>query len=177
MKLLKQLSLSTYIRYFLSYLIIFVLFAIGFFCIIRNQLTENYYNQKSEQIKSQLDSFAKQIDNDITFLYQIDSSIKSNAELIMNRYKSPHVFRHKIFKELTQYETSNKLIDSIIYMSKGMHEVISTDILVEYKNEMFYLINSTGQSIAFDPDDYYNTSSGQIFFLTNERLQYPMSFR
>lgn len=161
-----------YIKYFLSYLVIFTVMILGFLFITKNQLAEKYFQQRSEQAYVQLASYAEQLNNDIVFLNNIDSSIRTNSELLSNRYKEYSAYKYKFHQELTQYTHSVQLLQTIAHLRKETGEVISTNYLITWENNIFHITDTNLKTIVFDPAPYYGDITGQLVFIANESVQY-----
>ncbi len=166
----KDMRIPTYIKYLLSYLIIFTVLILGFFFIMRTQLTENYFNLRSKQAKAQLDSLSEQLKNDISFLLQVDSSLSSNTDINRLCYSTDKAYYYPAGVELKKYVSTANLISSIIYMPKNTRNILSTQLGVIYRDEIFYITNSVDQIIAFDPRPYFDARSGQLILLNQEEF-------
>ena len=174
----KRFSGRTFVKYFLSYLIIFTVLILGFFLIIRSQLTRHSFTQQSEKAKAQLDNIAEQLNDDLVYLSQVDTSLRNNVELIMSRHKKESTYRYQIFTELNQYASCTQLIRSIIYMPSPNADIISTQLLVTYEEGVFYIYNTVlhTEPLQFDPTPYFDASYGQLIFLSNETTEYLLYF-
>ena len=172
----KNFSWKTWLRYFLSYFLIFTILILGFFFIIRNQLTKRYFTQLCEQSENQLENLAGQLNDDFLFLTQIDSSLTSNIQLILSRYTPGNWQDYRTYQELQKYISSNKLIDAICYMTRNSNHVISTRLTVLYEDGMFHIRDTNNVSLSFDPTPYYDAASGQLIYLSNEAAEYLIYF-
>ncbi|MBQ8189417.1 MAG: helix-turn-helix transcriptional regulator [Lachnospiraceae bacterium] len=172
----KNLAGNTYIRYFLSYLIILTVLIIGFFFIIRKQFTRSYFEQLCNQAKTQLDSIATQLNDDLVYLSQTDSSLKSNIQLIMSRHQVKGYQNYQTYRELKKYDSSSKLINSISYMVKNSTDVIYTKSAVTYEESGFRIWDENGYSMRFDPTPYFDADSGQLLFLSGDTMQHLIYF-
>lgn len=172
----KRFNVPTYLKYILSYLLVFFVFVWGFFYIIRTQLSEKYMEQQSKQVQLQLNNLAEQLNKEILYLNQIADSIKSNSELLSNRYNTPSVFHYKLYQEFRQYEACNEMIHSIVYLTKENNSILSTNLIVKWENESFLITDGNNKTVAFDPSPYYNLSSGRMIFLTNAETQFLIYF-
>lgn len=176
MKLSKKFGGRTYIKYFLSYLLISCMLVVGFFLIIRNQLTERYFDQLCEETQQQLNSLAAQLGEDFLYLSQVDASLTKNIDIILSRYDMSGQSNYQAYQELQKYATSNKLISSIIYVSKQSNIVFSTKLPIEYRDGIFYFFNEENNFLSFDPAPYYGASSGQLIYLSDKEQEYLLYF-
>lgn len=174
--LIKNFFKRTYVKYYLSYMITFTVLILGFFLIIKDQITSQYFDQQSIQAKLKLDTLAEQLNDDLIFLSQVDNSLIRDTTLRMSRYKTEDAYRYETFLELNQYVTSIKLIDSIVYMPKISNRVISTYLTVNYEDGIFNISPTSEKTLRFDPSPYFNASSGQLVYLSDEEYGYLVYF-
>lgn len=167
---------KTYLKYFFSYLLIFTILIMGFFFIIRNQLTKRYFEQLSEQSQNQLEQMATQLNNDLVFLSQIDDSINTNIQLIMSRYKAGAWQDYETKRELLKYCSAAESINSICYVSSNFDNIFSTRLTLRYIDDKFYIVDDDEMFLFFDPKPYFNAMSGQLIFVSNEADKYLVYF-
>ena len=172
----KRFTGKTVAKYFLSYLIILSVLLTGFFLIMRRQITEKYFGYRSQQAQSQLDTLAARFKEDILLLSQIDSAIISDMEMIEGRYKESNTHTYHAIQELREYDSTARLISSIVYMPKRSNVPLSTDLLVKYSDGVFSIIDASLKTITFDPRPYYDVLFGQLIYITNSSTQYLLYF-
>ncbi|MBQ8813713.1 MAG: AraC family transcriptional regulator [Lachnospiraceae bacterium] len=166
---------ATYLRYFFSYLIIVTVLIVSFFLVIKNQLSRRYFEQRSLQAKVILDDISEQIDENLIYLSQVDASLKSNIKFIRETYKTEGGYKYYTHQELTQYVSTTKIIESIVYLTEQTNDLLTTRQHVVYKDGLFHLIGDATQLI-FDPSLYYNATSGQLIFLSDGSSEYLIYF-
>ncbi|HJA91590.1 MAG TPA: AraC family transcriptional regulator [Candidatus Eisenbergiella merdipullorum] len=167
----KQKSIPTYLKYFMSYFIIFSVLILGFFFIIRYNLSRRYLNQLSEQSMSQLENLTVELTDDLIFLEHINSSLQSNVKLIRYRYNASGWQTYETHQELQKYISANKMISDICFTVKNNTETIcSTKNIISYRDNIFRITNAGNYQdfLDFDPQPYLGMSSGQLIFLSNE---------
>lgn len=167
---------STYLKYLLSYLSILTVLLLGFFFIIRNQLSQNYYTQLCHQTQVKQDTLTSQLNDDITSLSQIDDSIRSNSTLLLSRYRSELSYRYEAVHDLKNYTLSSPLISSIVYADLATQNIISTDLTVTYHDGIFSLTRYDLRTVSFDPSSYLDTNHGQIILLSDGSLRHCIYF-
>lgn len=172
----KKLSGSTALKYFFSYLIIITVLIVGFFFVLKQQITDNYFTFRSEQAQVQLDNIASQFHDNLIYLSQVDSAIVSDLELIEGRYKEADAYNYQALMELREYASTTKLISSIVYMPRKTNKPLSTQLPVSYTDGSFSITSPSMKTITFDPTPYFNAISGQLVFLSDEQLQYLLYF-
>jgi AraC-like DNA-binding protein len=167
---------KTRLKYFFSYFLIFTILILGFFLIVRHQLTARYYNQLRNQSENQLESLSSQLNNDFTLLSQIDFSLTSNNQLMLSRYSQESWQTYQAYQELLKYDASNDLIDFICYMAKDSEQAITTSHAVLYKDGVFSIQDNKNTTVLFDPSPYYDAPSGQLIFLSSGASEYLIYF-
>lgn len=171
-----RLFQKTRLKYFFSYFLIFTILILGFFLIVRHQLTARYYNQLRNQSENQLESLSSQLNNDFTLLSQIDFSLTSNNQLMLSRYSQESWQTYQAYQELLKYDASNDLIDFICYMAKDSEQAITTSHAVLYKDGVFSIQDNKNTTVLFDPSPYYDAPSGQLIFLSSGASEYLIYF-
>lgn len=172
----RKLSGKTAIKYFLSYLIIFTVLIGGFFFIIRRQITNAYFEYRSEQARAQLDRIADIFKDNLTYLSQVDASLSSDLELIEGRYKDANGYNYQALMELREYASTTKIISSIVYLPKKTNIPLSTLLPVSYVDGVFYIRDSSMKTVSFDPSQYLGSLSGRIVFVSNEETSHLIYF-
>lgn len=175
-QLRKMVQNKTWIRYFLSYFILLTILLLGFFFIIRNQLTRRYLEQLSREAQARLDNFAGQLNDELMFLSQTDASLETNIQLIMSRHNIEGWQNYETYRELKKYASSNRLIDAICYLPKNFDYVISTRYTVLYEGDTFRIRNERGEVLCFDPSPYFDSAVGQLIYLEEEGCGYLIYF-
>ena len=172
----KKLTGATALKYFFSYLIIITVLIAGFFLILKEQITTDYFSYRSQQAQTQLDSMAEQFADNLLFLSQVDGALVSDLELIEGRYKEANAYNYQALTELREYASTTKLISSIVYMPKKTNIPLSTQLPVSYQEGIFHITTASLISVAFDPAPYLNQSTGQLVFAANENGQFLLYF-
>lgn len=173
---LSKRTIPTYIKYVSSYVIILAILILGFYFIIRTQLTEKIFNQRISSVEIQLDNFSKQLNDDLIFLSQLDSALQNNEELRMHRYNTEGEYKRQAFQELKQYSSSSKLVRNIVYAQKNSDWVLSTQLVIYWQNGVFYITSEDGEVLTFDPAPYLDEPSGSLIFLSGNTQQYLLYF-
>ncbi len=167
---------QTYVRYFLSYLTLFSVLILGFFFIIRSEMSRQYLTERSAQASIQLNGLTESLNNDLVFLSQVDASLKNSINLSDIRYRDENLFRYYTYRELEKYASSSKLIDSIVYLSKDSGDVISTQLHVKYVNDIFQIKPTAEKTLRFDPMPYLDARSGQLIHVNEAGMEYLFYF-
>lgn len=165
----------TAIKYFLSYLLVITILILGFFVILKQQITDNYFEYRSQQAQLQLQSIAGRFKDDLVYLSQVDAAIVSDMELIESRYQKS-AYTYLALSELREYASTTQLIRSIVYMPKKTNIPLSTHLPVSYNDGVFFITNSIQEPVSFDPTPYYNARAGQLIYLHTQHTQYLIYF-
>jgi len=173
---LSKRTVPTYIKYIFSYLVVLTILILGFYFIIRTQLTKKIFNQHTTSAEMQLDNFSNQLNDDLIFLSQLDSSLQNNEELRMHRYNAEGEYKRQAFQELKQYSASSKLVRNIVYANKDSDWILSTQLVIHWQNGIFYITSENGETLTFDPAPYLDAPSGSLIFLSGETQQYLLYF-
>ena len=148
----------------------------GAYFIIRHQLMEGYFEQRIDYAKSQLDNMARQLNDRLIFLSQVETSLNNNETLRANRYHIDDVSAEEVFKELREYEDSSEIISSIVYMPRLDNEVFSTRLPVTWENGMFCIEDTAQNMLPFDPSPYLDANIGQLVFVSGGNQEYLLYF-
>jgi len=167
----KRFAGITYIKYFLSYMIILAVLIVGFFFVIRNQITTHYFDRRSEQTLIQLDNFTTRLNNDILYLTQVDHAIATDQDLRYIRHNTTAANSYLASKKLHEYIDTAKLISSIIYLPSKTNTPIATQYLATYEDGVFHLTGSVDKTLAFDIAPYMDAANGQLVFCSDKDLQ------
>ena len=166
----------TYIRYALSYLLVITVLILGFFFIIRTQLTRRFFRERTEQIQMQMDNVCKWLDSDFIHLIQVEDSLAENMSQITLRYNKESVRMKYAFEEMQKFDSNIQLINCIAYKPKNSDDVINTRYNVTYYGNVFYITNVDLQTVEFDPIPYLGSDTGQLIIIANESVKYLLYF-
>ncbi len=161
----KSKKLSTFLKYLLSYFLIFTVLMSAFFLILRTQLSEAYGSQQQERIRSQLSAVRDNLENEVIFLSLIDSMIVSNSDIVIAAYMTDGRYLSGAVRELNQYANSCLLLNTIVLHSFHNDHTFSSGLYTDYVDGQFILTNSNNKKTVFDPQPWLNVSSGQLIWL------------
>ena len=176
MRFLKKLFQYTIVKYLLSYFLVFTAMIFGFFLILRNQIMDQYFYQLRENTQVQLKTMAEQLSDDILYLYQLDSLLIAETNLILFRYDQKPGNTYQAMNVLKTYDDASTLVDSITYMPRNSKTILSTKMILQYRDEQFLILNNKNDVIGFDPQPYYDAPGSQLIFLANGAHQYLLYF-
>lgn len=164
----KKLTGTTALKYFFSYLVIFTVLIVGFFMIIKSQITSNYFEYRSNQARNQMDRMADQFADNLLYLSRVDACLSTDLELIEGRYNETNAYNYQALTELREYASTTKMISSIVYMPKKSSAPLSTLLPVTYRDGVFYITDPSMKTVEFDPSPYIGSLSGRIVYVTNK---------
>ena len=171
---LQKIKSHTYTKYLLSYMIIIAVLFVGFIFVIRYQLTDRFFSQRSEQLQFQMSNTSEWLNDNFDHLIILHHSIREELALLPRLYKEKKVFNYYTHRELMKYDSSATMISSIVYKPEHSTDIISTKHVIKYENDTFLIGNNTNLSslryTAFDPAPYIisNSNSGQFILLDDE---------
>lgn len=171
-------SQHTLLHYFFSYFLIFSVLILGFFYIMRSQLTSLYYKQLTAQSQEQLTHVVRQLKDEINSLDAIKSAMQGNPNMNPYLYKNDASYQYMVYLEILQYTTGKPFIDSIIYANMEPDFVISSYQPVDYKNSVFYLHSnlSNQNTLLFDSANYMGATRNQLISLKDDATNYIIYF-
>ncbi|MBQ8039790.1 MAG: hypothetical protein IJ274_07990 [Lachnospiraceae bacterium] len=172
----RQWKIPTYIKYFLSYFFIVTVLVLSFFFVIRSQLVEKYFNQQVDVARMRLDVMAEKLNEDLTFLMQIDSSIEYNTILLEQRYGITNFSSYIMKTELEKYDTSSLLISDIVYYSKRNDCMVSTSGKAFWKDGKILIEGIGHGTLMIDPTPCWEEDQGKIVSFFDENQNYLIYF-
>ncbi|MBO5071059.1 MAG: helix-turn-helix transcriptional regulator [Roseburia sp.] len=164
----------TLLYYFLSYFLIFSVLFFGFFFIMRSQLSTLYYKQLTDQSSEHLTHVTEQLKEEINDLATINSSLRSNVNVVLSRYKSDAYYQYQAYQEIETHTIGRPFIDSLVFLNKNLDIVISSHQYVAYRDNVFYLhsADTKRNTFLFSPEDYISASHNQLIYLTEGKTNY-----
>ncbi len=90
---------NTFVQYFLSYFILFSVLLLGFYFILRNQVSDFYFEKLQNQASAGLQKVSEELDNELASINHIQSAINSNVELILFRHENTPWNQYQAFQE------------------------------------------------------------------------------
>lgn len=168
----RKLSAKTLLKYFLSYFLLLSLLILGFFFIIRSQFTTLYYEQLAGSAQEHLDNIMETFSDEIASLTTVTSSLDSNINIILSRYKNNSYNQYLTYQELLNYSNGRSFIKSIVYLDKNSETCVSTGpyTYVSYEDGMFSLLDDS--TFLFDIDGYLSRTKNQLLFLSDGAAEY-----
>lgn len=162
---------NTFIQYFWSYFILFSILLLGFFFIMRGQVSNLYFEKLENEAGAILQNVTKELDNNLASINHIQNAINSNVEIILFHHDSKPWNQYLAFQELEKYALGNRMIDSIVYLDKSRGAILSTRRHVEYQNGVFYIYDGA-DSVAFAMENYPEEDSYLLTYVSNESTGY-----
>lgn len=168
----------TYAKYFLSYLLIVTILILGFFIIIKSQITDRFFKQRSEQFQVQLANMSEWLNSSFLHLNQVDTALDEDIILISYLYTQENPHLYYAYQELLKFDSSVQLVQTIVYKPKNFEKLIYTGNMISYNDGIFYLANTNlpTEVVAFDPSPYLGSAFGQIILVSNGSTRYLLYF-
>jgi len=169
-------KLSTFLKYLLSYILVFTVLMAAFFLILRSQLTEAYRSQRTARVLNQMEAIRAHLSEEIKFLNQTDAMITENSDIRLANYRTDSKYYRITDEELRKYAKSSSLINSIVYYSRYSGHVFSTVEYTTCTDGVFTFTNSAGKQAQFDPAPYMDADSGQLIWHDDGQMEYLFYF-
>lgn len=169
-----KFSDSTLLRYFLSYFIIFCFLITGFFYIVRTQLAKLYLEQLTVSSEEQLHNIRQTLAEEFDAMNTVNNSIKDNVNIILARYTTDEWRQYLVYKEITKYTTGRPYIKSAVYLNKKRNIVSSSQVITEYKEDVFYMLDP--DLFVFDPAPYLDSRQNQLLYLQENDQKHLIYF-
>lgn len=170
----------TYFEYFFSYLLILCVFIAGSWFIVRKQMTDTYFDQRVDSARVQLDYVAGEIKDSLLFLSQLDSNLITNEVLQKYNYQQGNTYKDAALKELKREDASSLIINNIVYMSWNLMVPLSTQAVVEWKDDAFLCSKTisydNSYKIMLKPLSYLGQNEPCLINFSDEKGQYVVYF-
>lgn len=162
---------NTFIQYFWSYFVLFSILLLGFFFIMRSQVSNLYFEKLENEASTMLKNVTKELDNDLASINHIQNAIHNNVEIILFHHDNTPWNQYLAFQELKKYALGNRFIDSIIYLDKSRQTVLSTRRHVEYQDGVFYIYDGE-KPVAFSMEKYPEEDSYRLTYVSDDSTGY-----
>jgi AraC-like DNA-binding protein len=163
---------TTFIRYFISYLIILLLSLTGFTIIIQTQLTKIYSNQLSANVDNRLTVAQDQFFGNLESILQIHAQLRQDMALSDYRNDPTSANRYALYQQLRRYDISNDFIGSIIYLNRTNNDTLSSNYVVHCKDDVCYIRDYRGNCEAFSMKNHALIEKNTLFLLSEDNPLY-----
>lgn len=127
----------TFIKYFLSYLVILSVSIMGFFYAVQFELKNVYFKSLNDQISTELKQLEDIIASRFFEIDRIHLLIQENTIVLLSRYTNDNYYNYLAAKELQNHTVGNFLLEDILYLDKKQNTCLSSKKLVQFKNNAF----------------------------------------
>lgn len=160
---------GTFIRYFLSYLLIFIISVFSLVSVYRKELIDVLTHQFESNVLEQMNAVVDNLDEDIKEMYTINDAIVSNVDVVLSKYNDSPSQSNNVRMELKKYIVGNSYIIASVYINKlsGRMYSYNKQYSLKYTGDDV-IIHSPTQSFIFTPDQYVDASSGHIIYLESD---------
>jgi len=128
---------STFIKYLLSYFIVLSVSFFGFNFAVRYEIKDEYMKNLNEQNESRIENISSLISSSFNQLNQTQNILLQNLNLILSRYTNDNSIHYQAVSDLKKQIVGNGLISDIIYIDLIDFSCISTQNLIQYKNDSY----------------------------------------
>jgi AraC-like DNA-binding protein len=128
---------TTFIKYFLSYFIVLSVSFLGFSFAVQYEIKGEYMKNLNKQNVSRIENISSLISSSFNELNQSQNILMQNLNLILSRYTNDDSIHYQAFLDLKNQIVGNSFISDIIYIDRITASCISTQYLIQYKNNSF----------------------------------------
>lgn len=157
---------STFIRYFLSYLLVFIISVISLLTVYRQELIDVLTHQFESNVLSQLNTAVEGLDESIKELYTLNDAIVNNVDVVLSKYIDSPSQSNNVRMELKKYTVGNSYILASVYINKvsGRMNSYNKQYSLKYANGDV-IIHSPTHSFVFSPDQYTDANTSRLVYL------------
>ena len=160
---------GTFIRYFFSYLLIFVISVLSLVSVYRAELIDVLTQQFESNVLDQLNTAVEGLDEDIKEMYSLNNAIVNNVDVVLSKYFDSPSHSNNVRMELKKYIVGNSYIIASVYINKLNDRMYSYNKQYSIKyNGGDVIIHSPTHSFVFTPDQYIDASSGRLICLESD---------
>ena len=159
---------GTFLKYFLSYLLVFVASIASLAVVYRSRLISTLTDQFEQNVTQQLNVTVEEIDDDIKEIHTLNNAIVRNVNIVLAKYTDSPARSNNVRTELQKYIVGNHYILAAAYIDKV------NDRMYSY-NKQYYLKYSGGDVIIYSPDHTYLFSPDRYVGASSDRLVYVES--
>ena len=167
---------STFLKYLLSYILVFAVLMAAFFLILRFQIAEVYSTQRTVRIQSQMEAVRDHLREEFLFLAQIDRLVVKNPDIVLSASlpEGKHILTAA--QELLKYDGASKLISNIVFYSHHTDYLFSSLEYITYADGIFTLSLSPGIEARFDVAPYMDSNSEQLIWVGEGQAKFLIYF-
>ena len=176
MKNVKRKIDKTFIKYYMSYLIIFTVCFLGFFLIIKRQVMVRYREQLITEKAVQLENMIEILEDDFLYLKVLDNSVQSDRTIAKYLKSGTRVDQLEAYQQLNSYNQSNELLSFICLVDKRMEDVLNAQKGLVYQDEKITIIDDSSEWVVFDPAEYLDNPDWQLIRVGTEKSYYLLFF-
>lgn len=176
MKNVKRRIDKTFIKYYMSYLIIFTVCFLGFFLIIKRQVMVRYREQLITEKAVQLENMVEILEDDFLYLKVLDNSVQSDRTIAKYIKSGTRVDQLEAHHQLNSFNQSNELLSFICLVDKRMEDVLNAQKGLVYQDEKITIIDDSSEWVVFDPAEYLDNPDWQLIRVGTEKSFYLLFF-
>ncbi|MCR4578556.1 MAG: hypothetical protein K5784_11700, partial [Clostridiales bacterium] len=155
----------TVIKYFLSYLLIFLITVISLFMVYRSELIGTLTRQFEQNALSRLNNAASGIDEDIKRLHTLNTLITGNVDILLAKYSDVPARASNVRGELQKYIAGDNYVLGAVYIDK------IKDRMYSYNKEHYLTyadgtitIHTKRGLFRFDPGEYNDSNADRLVY-------------
>ncbi len=138
----------TFIKFFLSYLLIFGASILSIGAVYRSELIDTLTGQFEHNILEQIDTAVEGIDRDIKEIHTLNEAVIGNVNIVLSKYTDSPARSNNVRTELQKYIVGNHYILAAVYIDRMNSRMYAY-------NKQYYLKYSNGDVIIYSPNHTY----------------------
>ncbi len=158
----------TFIKFFLSYLLILIASVVSIGVVYRSELIGTLTDQFEQNIMQQINTAVTGIDEDIKEIHTLNEAVVGNVNIVLSKYMDSPARSNNVRTELQKYSVGNHYILAAVYIDR------MNDRMYSY-NKQYYLKYAAGDVIIYSPNHTYIFSPEQYIGAKTDALLYVES--
>ena len=162
----------TFIKFFLSYLLIFIVSIVSIGVVYRSELIDTLTDQFEHNVLQQINTTVSIIDEDIKEIHTLNEAVVGNVNIVLSKYTDSPARSNNVRTELQKYIVGNHYVLAAVYIDR------MNDRMYSY-NKQYYLKYSNGEVVIhsynhtyiFNPERYLGAKSDTLLYIESEGEQ------
>ena len=158
----------TFVKYFLSYLVILSASITGFFYAVQYELKNVYFKSLNDQNSAALTQLDDTIASRFFEIDRIHLLIQENTIILLSRYTNDDYYNYLAAKELQNHITGNFLLDDILYLDRRNETCLSSKRLVQYRDNDF-VVYFDKKFVKLPLKEWYSDQKSKLVYWKGEK--------
>ena len=162
----------TFIKFFLSYLLILIAAIVSIGAVYRSELIGTLTDQFEYNVLQQINTAVDGIDEDIKEIHTLNEAVIGNVNIVLSKYTDSPARSNNVRTELQKYIVGNHYILAAVYIDRMNGRMYSY-------NKQYYLKYSNGDvtiyspnhTYVFNPERYIGAKTDTLLYVDSEGEQ------